>query len=88
MKNSADVGGCYPPQPSATVDNTFLHLQNSSYPTQVHSIIAKYNGCLRFGRSLPKYSHWDYVTCRDFGVRFFSEILFILSIFLNIEMRL
>ena len=37
MKNSADLGG-----PSASVDNTLLHLQNSSYPTQPHSIIAKY----------------------------------------------
>ena len=42
MKNSADLGGCYPPQPSASVDNTLLDLQNSSYPTQPHSIIAKY----------------------------------------------
>ena len=42
MKNSADIGGCYPPWPSASVDNTLLDLQNSSYPTQSHSIIAKY----------------------------------------------
>ena len=41
MKNSADLGGCYPPRPSALVDNTLLDLQNSSYPTQPHSIIAK-----------------------------------------------
>ena len=43
MKNSADLGGRYPPPPSASVDNTLLDLQNSSYPTQPHSIIAKYN---------------------------------------------
>ena len=42
MKNSADLGGYYPPRPSASVDNTLLDLQNSSYPTQAHSIIAKY----------------------------------------------
>ena len=42
MKNSADIGGCYLPRPSASVDNTLLDLQNSSYPTQPHSIIAKY----------------------------------------------
>ena len=42
MKNSADLGGCYPPWPSASVDNTLLDLQNSSYPTQPHSITAKY----------------------------------------------
>ena len=42
MKNSADLGGCYPPRPSASVDNTFLDLQNSSYPTQPHSKIANY----------------------------------------------
>ena len=42
MKNSADLGGCYPHRPSASVDNTLLYLQNSSYPTQPHSIIAKY----------------------------------------------
>ena len=43
MKNSADLEGCYPPRPSASVDNTLLDLQNSSYPTQPHSIIAKYS---------------------------------------------
>ena len=42
MKNSADLGGCFPPRPSASVDNTLLDLQNSSYPTQPQSIIAKY----------------------------------------------
>ena len=35
-------GECYPPRPSAYVDNTFLDLLNSSYPTQPHSFIAKY----------------------------------------------
>jgi len=45
MKNSADLGGCYPPRLSASVDNTLLDLQNSSYPTQPHSIIAKYCIC-------------------------------------------
>ena len=43
MKNSADLGGCYPPRPSVSVDNTLLDLQNSSYPTQPHSIISKYD---------------------------------------------
>ena len=42
MKNSANLGGCYPPRPLALVDNTLLDLQKSSYPTQPHSIIAKY----------------------------------------------
>ena len=42
MKNSADVRGCCPPRLKAEVDNTLLDLQNSSYPTQPHSIIAKY----------------------------------------------
>ena len=41
MENSADLGGCYPPQPSASVDNTLLDLQNSTYHAQPHSIIAK-----------------------------------------------
>ena len=39
MKNSADLGGYYPQRPKASVDNTLLVLQNSSYPTQPHSII-------------------------------------------------
>ena len=42
MNSSADLGGCYPPRPSASVDNTLLDLQNSSYLTQPHSKIAKY----------------------------------------------
>ena len=41
MEDSADLGGCSPP-PSASVDNTTLDLQNFSYATQPHSIIAKY----------------------------------------------
>ena len=50
MKNYADRGGCYPPQPSASADNTFLDLHNSSYHTQPHAIIANYsfsNGTVR-----------------------------------------
>ena len=42
MKNSADIGGRYPPRPSASVDSTLLDLLNSSYPTQSHPIIANY----------------------------------------------
>ena len=42
MKNSADLGWCYSPPPSASVDNTLLDPQNSSYPSQPYSIIAKY----------------------------------------------
>ena len=42
MKNSADLGGCYPQRPKAEVDNTLLDLENSTYPIQPHSIIAKY----------------------------------------------
>ena len=43
MKNSVDLGGCYPPRPSASVANTLLDLQNSSYPTRPHLIIANYS---------------------------------------------
>ena len=39
-KNSADLGGCYPPRPSASVDNILLDLQNSSYATK-----AEFNNC-------------------------------------------
>ena len=42
MKNYAHLGGCYPPRPSAWMDNILLDLHNSSYPGQPHSIIAKY----------------------------------------------
>ena len=47
MKNSADLGGCYLPRPSASVDNTLLELQNSSYPTLRHSLVAKDDSQLR-----------------------------------------
>ena len=66
MKNSADLGGCYPPRPSASVGNTLLDLQNSSYPTQPHSIIAKYCGrTLRMHASFI--AHWKvkYLHRRD-----------------------
>ena len=62
MKNSADLGGCYPPRPLALVDNTLLDLQNSSYPTQPHSIFAKY--------SITK-SHMIFL--EQFGIKIFSK---------------
>ena len=36
MENSADLGGFYPPRPSASVDKTLVDLENSSYPIQPH----------------------------------------------------
>ena len=62
LLNSALVGyeefcrsrRCYPPRPSASVDNTLLDLQNTSYPTQPHSIIAKY--ALKYSSQVVKYS--------------------------------
>ena len=56
MKNSADLGGCYPPRCSASVDNALLDLQNSSYPTQPHSVIAKYT--LDLHRPTPFFLHY------------------------------
>ena len=41
MKNSADLGGCYPQRPKAEVDNTLLDLQNSSYPTQPNVVLVE-----------------------------------------------
>ena len=43
MKNYADLGGCYPPGPSALVNNIPFDLHNSSHPTQPHSIIILLN---------------------------------------------
>ena len=43
MKNYADLGGCSPPKPKAEADNTLQDLDNSSYHTQPHPIIAKYH---------------------------------------------
>ena len=33
-KNYADLGGCYPPQPPASLNNSHLSLHNSSCLTQ------------------------------------------------------
>ena len=63
MKNSADLGGCYPPRPSASVDNTFLDLQNSSYPTQPHSIIANTYPAKRNGLKGSNFLTWTGVRC-------------------------
>ena len=40
LKNYGDLGGCYPPLPTASTDNTLLDLHNSSYDTQ-----AEFNNC-------------------------------------------
>ena len=36
--SSSDLADCYPPWPSASVDNTLLDLLNSSYPTKAEFI--------------------------------------------------
>ena len=46
MKNSADLGGCYPPRPSASVDNTLLDLQNTPIPE-------KTGGCMQARLNSP-----------------------------------
>ena len=43
MKNYGDLGGCYRPRPTASTENTFLDLHNSSYDTQPHSLINSNN---------------------------------------------
>ena len=40
MKNYGDLGGCYPPRPTVSTDNTLLDLHNSSYDTK-----AEFNNC-------------------------------------------
>ena len=40
MKNYGDRGGCYPPRPTASTDNTLRDLHNSSYDTKV-----EFNNC-------------------------------------------
>ena len=42
MKNYGDLGGCYQPRPTASMDNTLPDLHNSSQDTQPHSLIVKY----------------------------------------------
>ena len=42
MKSYGDLGGCYPPRPMASTDNTLLDLHHSSYDTQPHSLTVKY----------------------------------------------
>ena len=42
MKNYGDLGGYYPPWPTASTDNSLLDLHNSSNDTQPHSLSVKY----------------------------------------------
>ena len=42
MKNYGDLGGCYPPRPTASTNNTLLDLHNSSQDTQPYSLIVNY----------------------------------------------
>ena len=41
MKNYGDLGGCYPPWPTALTDNTLRDLHNSSKDTQPYSLTVK-----------------------------------------------
>ena len=38
-KTIIEFGGCYPPRPTVSTDNTLLDLHNSSSDTQPHSLI-------------------------------------------------
>ena len=40
MKNSEDLGGCYPSRPLASTDNTLRDLHNSLYDAK-----AEFNNC-------------------------------------------
>ena len=72
MKNYADLGGCYPPQPSASADNTLLDLHNSSYHTQPHPIIAKYY-CMLVKAVF--YYYGNLVSHKPTTVTYFSDFL-------------
>ena len=43
MESYGDLGGCYPPRPTASKINTLLDLHNSSEDTQPHSLIVELN---------------------------------------------
>ena len=59
MKNSVDLGGCYPQRPKAEVDNTLLDLQNSSYPTK-----AEFNNCLTYAKTIkPAVNFIHFLPC-------------------------
>ena len=53
MKNYGDLGGCYPPRPTASTDNILPDLHNSSQDTQPHSLIVKWSPRLRLGDYSP-----------------------------------
>ena len=78
MKNYADLGGCYPPQPSASADNTLLDLHNSSYHTQPHPIIANYSTMLTEPEENNKY-HFSIIFQVIIREIVFSFILFVSS---------
>ena len=40
MQNYGDLGGCYPPWPTASTDNTLRDLHNSPYDTK-----GEFNNC-------------------------------------------
>ena len=71
MKNSVGRGGCYPPRPKAEVVNILRDLQNSSYPTQPHSIIAKY-----IYKYIIMYIDIYYIYIYIYNKVFFYSILF------------
>ena len=45
MKNSTDLGGCYQPRPSASVDNTLLDLQNRPFPSSLVPLFQSESKC-------------------------------------------
>ena len=54
MKNSADLGKCYPPRAKAEVVDTVRDLDNSLYPFSLIQIIANYDDKLNC-KTLSKY---------------------------------
>ena len=57
MNNYGDLGGCYPPRPTASMDNTLLNLHNCSQDTQPHSLLNNLELADFFSAPAPPPSH-------------------------------
>ena len=78
MKNYGDLGGCYPPRPTASRDNTLLDLHNSSLDTQPHSLIVNY--CIRVQLTVGAETR-HYNTCKiTFNIHVVTASVFLLKL--------
>ena len=76
MKNYGDLGGCYPPRPKASTNNTLLDLHNNilhKILSLIHYLLIINPTISRFASRLLRLSHNSTITPNDIIIIFHDQ---------------